>query len=161
MKILTQKYWHELFELGVLLKGINGIWETTSGLLFLFLSKETLQNWLFVVTRNELLEDPHDYLINFLTQIFQNVSHGARLFAAVYLVVHGLLNIFLAIQLRRNRHWAYLVTIGFTLLFLVYQIYRISVHHSVLLMVITLFDIIFVGLAWHEYKHYKKKISDN
>ena len=83
MKILTQKYWHELFELGVFLKGVNGIWETTSGLLFLFLSKETLHNWFFVITRNEILEDPHDHLLNFLVQAFQNVSHGARLFAAV------------------------------------------------------------------------------
>lgn len=162
MKVLAQKYWHKLFELGVLLKGVNGIWETTSGLLFLFLSKATLENWLFVVTRYELLEDPHDHLMNFLVGAFHNVSRDAQLFAAVYLVMHGLLNIFLVVQLYRNKHWAYLVTIGCTLFFLVYQIYRISVHHSVLLMVITLFDVIFVGLAWNEYKHYKKKrISDN
>jgi uncharacterized membrane protein len=157
MKILTQKYWHELFEFGVLLKSINGIWETFSGFIFLFLSKVTLESWFFVVTKHELLEDPKDPFISFLAQTFQNISRDTQLFAAIYLIMHGFLNIFLAIQLQRDKHWAYLATIGFTLLFVVYQIYRINMYHSLFLTVVTIFDLFFAGLAFHEYKYHKEK----
>ncbi|MBI5406006.1 DUF2127 domain-containing protein [Candidatus Kaiserbacteria bacterium] len=153
----AQKYWHRLFELGIFLKGVNGVWETLGGVLFLFLSRAAPGTSLLSVTSHELLEDPNDVFINFLVQIFQNVPSDARTFAAVYLLAHGILNIFLTIQLYRDRHWAYLVTIGFTLFFMTYQIYRIGIHHSLFLAAVTIFDAIFVVLAWHEYKHHRER----
>jgi uncharacterized membrane protein len=151
------KHWHQLFELSIFLKGINGVWEVSSGVLVLFLSKITLETWFSIVTRYELLEDPNDVLINFLMSAFQNVSNNAQIFAAFYLLLHGLLNIFLTIQLYRNKSWAYLVTIGSVLLLMIYQIYRISIHHSLLLTAITIFDVFFIGLAWHEYKYHQEQ----
>lgn len=151
------KHWHKLFKLGIFLKGINGIWELSSGILALFLSKVTLETWFFIVTRYELLEDPNDVLINFFMSAFQNVSNSAKVFAAFYLLLHGFLNIFLAIQLYRDKRWAYLVTIGSTLILMIYQIYRISIHHSLLLTAITIFDVFFIGLAWHEYKYHQEQ----
>jgi uncharacterized membrane protein len=151
------KHWHKLFELSIFLKGVNGVWEVSSGVLVLFLSKITLETWFSIVTRYELLEDPNDVLINFLMSAFQNVSNNAQIFAAFYLLLHGLLNIFLTIQLYRNKPWAYLVTIGSVLLLMIYQIYRISIHHSLLLTAITIFDVFFIGLAWHEYKYHQEQ----
>ncbi len=156
-KLLIQKYWHELFEFGVIIKGFNGVWETISGFLVLFLSKAILSNWLLIVTRNELLEDPHDRLINFLAHALQNFSNDTKTFAALYILAHGLLNIFLAVQLYRDRHWAYLVTIGTTLIFMFYQIYRINIHHSLILTAITIFDAFFIILAWHEYRYHREQ----
>jgi uncharacterized membrane protein len=73
-RMLSQKYWHKIFEFGVLLKGLNGTWETLSGLLVLFLNKTNLDYWFSLLTYNEILEDPNDKLINFLLlyyRIFQ------------------------------------------------------------------------------------------
>lgn len=156
-KFLTQKYWHELFEVGITLKGFNGIWETVTGFLFLVLSKDTLHRGFSYVTRNELFEDPNDKFINFLAHTLQNFSSDTKTFAALYIFLHGLLNIFLVIQLYRDKHWAYLVTIGSMILFMFYQIYRISIHHSVFLTVLTVFDAVFIVLAWHEYKYHTEK----
>lgn len=153
--LLPQKYWHKLFEFGVLIKGFNGTWEIASGLLFLFLSKTTLSGWFYFLFRNELVEDSNDRFINSLTYALQNLSSDAKTFAALYLLIHGLLSIFLVIQLYRNKHWAYLVIIGVMLIFMPYQIYRISLHHSIVLTVITIFDAFFILLTWHEYKYYK------
>ncbi len=158
-KISIQKYWHELFEFGVIIKGFNGVWETISGFLVLVLSKATLSHWFFLVTRNELLEDPNDKFINFLAHALQNFSADAKTFAALYILAHGVLNVFLAIQLYRDRHWAYLVTIGTMIMFMVYQTYRISIHHSLLLTAITIFDGIFILLAWHEYKYHRDRYN--
>lgn len=153
--LLSQKYWHRLFEFGIAVKAINGVWETISGLLVLFLSKAVLSSWFYLITRDELLEDPNDRFINFLAHGLQNLSHSAQTFTALYVLAHGLLNIFLAIQLYRDKHWAYLVTIGAMLMFMTYQIYRISIHHSLILTALTIFDAAFIGITWHEYKYHR------
>ncbi len=162
MKLFVEKnFWRELFKFGVLIKGFNGILETISGLLVLLLSKVTFSYWFYLISRNELLEDPNDRLINFLAQAFKNISSNTKMFAAIYILAHGLLNVFLAIQLFRKRLWAYLFTIGAVLIFMSYQVYRISVHHSVVLTAITIFDALFIILVWHEYKYHKKQGSQN
>ncbi|MDO8620208.1 MAG: DUF2127 domain-containing protein [bacterium] len=158
-KLLSQAYWHKLFAVGVLLKGLNSVWGTLGGFLILFLSKETLNRWFSVITQGEQVEDPSDKVIAFLAHALQNVSSSTQTFVAFYMLLHGILNIFLTIQLARDKHWAYLVTIGITTLFLLYQVYRISVHHSLVLLAVTLFDILFVFLTWHEYRHHTEKTA--
>ena len=158
-KWFAQKYWHELFEIAVALKGFNGIWETISGLLFLLVSKATLAGWLTAIFSNELLEDPSDNFIQFLSQALQGLSTNTKTFAALYILFHGLLNIYLAVELYRDRHWAYLVAIGAMLAFIPYQLYRISLHHSLLLAALTLFDGLFIILTWHEYKYHRDRAA--
>lgn len=151
-----QKYWHQLFELGVLVKGLNGVWETVSGLLFLSLKHDTLNRWFLVAIHSELLEDPHDRIINFFSHATPALSTGTKTFIAVYILFHGLLNLFLAIQLYRDKHWAYFVAIGAMSTFVFYQIYRISVFHSPILIAVTIFDIGFIALTWHEYRFHRE-----
>jgi len=154
-----QKYWHKLFEYSIFIKCFTGIWETISGFLVLFLSKTTLTNWFLPIAHNELLEDPNDMLMNFLMHALQNFSNDAKAFAAIYILLHGFLNIFLAIQLYRDRHWAYPAAIGTMLVFMFYQIYRIYAYHSLVLVAITIFDAFFVVLIWHEYKYHKEIVQ--
>lgn len=143
---------HQIFEFGIGLKFLNGIWETASGFFILFLSKATLSNLLSFLAGKELLEDPHDLFINFSLGFLQNLSHSTQVFIAVYILVHGFLNLFLAIQLYRDKIWAYSVTIFVMVIFIFYQIHRIILYHSAVLIVITIFDILFILLTWHEYK---------
>ena len=159
--LLSKKHWHKLFEFSILIKGFNGIWEATGGFLFLLLNKETLNSWVYLLVRNELVEDPNDKFMSFLTNALQNLSNDAKTFAALYILAHGLLNIFLWIQLSRNKSWAYLVIIGAMFFSIPYQIYRISISHSIFLTAITAFDVFFVILTWREYKQRKSVISSN
>lgn len=152
-----RKTWHKLFELGVLVKGFNGGWETLSGIFILLTGQLTLNNWFLALTRNELLEDPHDKVMNLVAHLLQSFSPDIQKFAAFYLLIHGLLNIFLAIQLYREKHWAYIVTIVTVALSMLYQIHRITLHHSLVLTVITVFDAVFIVLAWHEYQYHLGK----
>ena len=150
-----QKYWHQLFELGVLIKGLNGLWETASGLLFLLLSRGALNRWFFALSHSELLEEPHDKITNFFSHGLPYLSTGTKTFIAFYVLFHGLLNLFLAIQLYRDKHWAYLVAMGAMAISVVYQIYRISVFHSLILTAVTIFDLCFIALTWHEYRYHR------
>jgi uncharacterized membrane protein len=146
---------HQVFEFGILIKGINGVWETISGFFILFLSKATLNNIFNFLASKEMLEDPNDFFVGFSTRFLQNLSHDTQVFIAVYILLHGLLNLFLAIQLYRDKIWAYMVTITVMIIFIFYQIHRIILYHSSVLIVITIFDILFIILTWHEYKRKK------
>jgi uncharacterized membrane protein len=149
---------HQIFEFGIVVKFFNGIWETVSGFLILFLSKVVLNNIFNFLAGGELLENPRDFFINILLGFLQNLSRSTQIFIIVYILLHGFLNLFLAIQLYRDKIWAYLVTIAIMIIFMFYQIHRIVLYHSPVLIIITIFDILFIILTWHEYnikKHAK------
>lgn len=152
--LFKEKVLHGLFELGLALKGFNGAWETLSGLVVLLASKATLETWFIALAYQELLEDPNDKVVVFVINTFLDPHTSTKTFVALYILVHGLLNIFLAIQLYRKKHWAYPATIGIIAVMVFYQLYRIAMHHSVILTVFTVFDVFFMYLTWHEYKHY-------
>ncbi len=151
--IFKQKYWHELFEAGVLLKALNSVWETATGLLLLFSMQPIVHNVFLFLSREEYLGTTRDdALFRMVAEQFNHLSVSTRHFAGYYLLFHGLLNMFLAYNLYKNRLWAYPFAMGAVGLFLVYQLYRLVHTHSLVLFFITLFDIAFIVLTWHEYK---------
>jgi len=111
-------------------------------------------------TRGELLEDPNDKIIQYITHTLQNFSNSTKTFAAIYILFHGIINIFLAIKLFQEKLWAYKVSIALTGTFMLYQLYRVASFHSLPLAIITLADFFFIILTWHEYK-YKSRLKKN
>ncbi len=154
-KSKVEYYWRKIFEFGVFIKGLNGVWETIAGLSILIIGKARFGSLFSFLVRGELLENPHDWFINAAVQALQNFG-GAKTFIGLYFLIHGVINIFLSIQLYRDRLWAYLATIGVTIIFIVYQLHRISLYHSRLLMAVTGYDVLFIILTWHEYQYQKK-----
>lgn len=156
---LKEKYWHGFFEASIAIKSINGLWETISGAALLFITKASINNTFIALTRTELTEDPQDKFIHFLSFQLQNLSSNTKDFAGFYILTHGVVNIFLAYNLYRKRLWAYLVSIIFVSLSLLYLIYRVSHTHSLILIGIIIFDILFTILTWHEYNYLTKKLA--
>lgn len=145
-------YLNKIFNISLIIKGLNGASETIVGLLTLMTSQATINNLFFRAVKKELLEDPNDKLINFLAVHLTGISAGSKTFAAIYILGHGLLNIFLSIELYQKRHWAYLITIGVTVVFMLYQIYRFTHTQSTVLLALTIFDAAFVYLTIQKYK---------
>lgn len=152
-KLLVEKNWHRVFEFGIILKALNGVLQLISGLLILTLSKATFLNIFIKLTHGELIEDPNDKLITFASSALQHLSTNTKTFAAIYILLHAVINIFVAIQLYREKLWAYKLAMGVILLFMTYQVYRISYTHSLTLTLITIWDAIFIGVVWHEYNY--------
>lgn len=157
---LLEKDWHKFFEIGVVLKAINGTWEIAAGTMILLINKNTFVETVLHFTRGELLEDPNDKIIQYVTHTLQNFSNSTKTFAAIYILFHGIINIFLAIKLFQEKLWAYKVSIALTGTFMLYQLYRVASFHSLPLAIITLADFFFIILAWHEYK-YKSRLKKN
>ena len=71
------------------------------------------------LTQHELSEDPNDFIARHLLGYTHGLTGSAVTFAAVYLLVHGIVKIVLVAALLRNQLWAYPWMIGFLLLFVI------------------------------------------
>ena len=122
---------HKSFEIGIFLKGIDGILEVIGGILLIFLNKVRLNNLFILLTQHELWEDPHDIIANFMLKFSSTFSISTQYFGVFYLISHGVIKLILVILLLRKKIWAYPLTIVSLILFIVYQIYRYTINHSI------------------------------
>lgn len=152
-----EKSLHELFDIGIVVKGIDGIIELTSGLVLYFVHPLALNAFLTTLIQGELAEDPKDVLGNYLLHMVNRALFPSKWFITSFLMLHGAVKIFLVIGLLRKKLWAYPTAIVFFIGFITYQLYRLSYRPSLLLGIATLFDMFVVALTFHEYIHAKKR----
>lgn len=142
----------EVFEGGVIIKGIDGLLEFVGGLLLFFFKPDQIHQFIAFITHKELLEDPQDRVANLLVQATSHIGNGGRTFAIAYLWVHAFIKLIAVIGLLKNYYWAYpfsLITLG---LFMVYQLYSIIfVKVSIGMILLTVFDAFVLWLIWREY----------
>jgi uncharacterized membrane protein len=156
MKLNLEVLSHRAFDIGVILKGFDGILEFGGGTALLLTSQPAIRHAISFLTHEELIEDPHDFLANLLVHMSHNLSIHSQHFAGFYLLGHGAIKVGLAIGLLRGVLWSYPAALLFLTAFISYQLYRITYTHSVVLSLVTLFDLIIVGLIWHEWQRLKK-----
>jgi uncharacterized membrane protein len=149
---MNERRIHQIFEISVLLKGAHALIECIGGLVLAFVSTDTIIRLVNALTEEELIEDPHDFVAGHLSNLAQNFTVSTQHFYAFYLLSHGVIKVFLVIGLLRNKLWSYPVSLVVLGLFIVYQLYRFSYTRGVGLIVLTVFDLIVMGLIWHEYR---------
>ncbi len=146
-----RKISHRLLVVGVSIKGADGLLEAVGGLLLLFVSPQRLNRLTLALTAHELSEDPRDRVAIFLRHAVHNLAPSTKLFASVYLLVHGLVKVVLVAGLLRDRRWAYPTALCFLGAFVLYQTYRFGHTHSVSLLGFTILDVFIIGLIGREY----------
>jgi uncharacterized membrane protein len=147
---------HRLFLLSVWSKGIAGLVETIGGLILLCIPKAGLNALVIFLTAPELAEDPTDRVATLLQRIVHELAADTKLFASGYLIVHGLIKVFLVAGLLRHRLWSYSVSLWFLAVFIAYQAYRFFFTHSLWLIALTIVDLIVAFLIWREYQARKQ-----
>jgi uncharacterized membrane protein len=141
------------FEVGLVLKGLDGVLEVVGGILLLVVSPHAIQHLARVLTAHELSEDPHDLIARYLLHTTGHLTGSTTLFGAVYLLSHGIAKVVLVALVLRHKLWAYPWLIVLLLAFIGYQLYRITfVRFSWGLTALTIFDIALVWLTWREYR---------
>lgn len=151
----------ETFEGAVILKGLHGLLELAGGFALLFTSQAVISRIVGALTRGELSEDPHDFVANTVVHASYNLTGDAGHFAVLYLLIHGVINLGLAVSLLLNKLWAYPALIVSLVIFIGYQLERYSHTHSVWLLLLSIFDIVLVWLAWREYRKQKALAAQN
>jgi uncharacterized membrane protein len=153
---VERKIEHTLFLLSVWSKGVAGLAETIGGLLLLFIPQAGLNALIIFLTAPELAEDPTDRIATFLQRMVQGLAADTKLFASGYLIVHGVIKVFLVAGLLGRRLWSYPVSLWFLALFIAYQSYRFLFTHSLWLIILTIVDLIVALLIWREYQTRKQ-----
>ncbi len=148
---------HRLFFVSILLKGLDGVFETVGGALLLFLGPEAINRVLLLVLAHEFAEDPHDWLAGLIQHGMGKLSAGAERFAGIYLLGHGLVKVLLVTGLLRGFLWAYPTAITVLGAFIVYQVGRILHRHSMALLVFTVVDLCIVFVIWREYRNVRRR----
>ena len=157
--IIKEKSVFRIFEIGLFLKGLNGLIEIIGGILILVLDKKEIVYFIFKLTQNELSDDPRDFIANFIVNAVGNFASSPQLIFTIYLLIHGAIKLFLIIGLFRNKIWAYPTSIVIFSLFIIYQFYGYYFSHSLELLIWTLLDVIIVILTIHEYKVRRKCLT--
>ena len=121
-----EKTLHGLFLISVWIKGGAGILETFAGIPFFFVTPKAIEDFVALVTAPELFEDPNDWIATTIRRAVHHFSADTALFAGAYLVIHGLIKIFLVAGLLRGKLWAYPTSLWFLAAFIVYQCYRVT-----------------------------------
>jgi len=141
-----------LFKVSVIAKGVDGALEVLGGSLLFFLSPSQLHGIVRMLTQHELSEDPRDVVARYLLHSTTDLAEGVKVFAAIYLLGHGVIKLGLITGLLLRQRWAYpaaMVTFG---LFLGYQLYRYSHTGSPEMLVLSAFDTAVIALTYLEYR---------
>ena len=140
------------YEIGIIIKGIDGILELTGGLLVLLLSPSAITGLTRFLTENALQADPHNYIATHIAREGHSLAAGHNVFAAAFLLTHGLVKVVLVTCLLLNKLWVYpwaLVILG---LFLVYQTYQLVTAPGLGIGFLTVLDVIIIGLIYREWQ---------
>lgn len=154
-----QKIIDELFDLGLIIKGLNGLLECIGGVILFSISSESITNALKYIFQYELVQDPADFLVNYLLNISQNLSLGGQSFWAAYLLVHGIVKLGIVACLLHKKSWSYILGGSVLSILVIYEILKFTQTHSVFLFLIAFIDITLIILLMFEYKRLPSKRS--
>lgn len=149
---VNNNIFHKSFEIGILIKAIDGVFEIIGGILLIFLNPSRLSKLIAWLTQHELSEDPRDAVANFMIELSSKFTISTQNFGVFYLISHGMVKVILIILLWKRKVWAYPLTIVSLVLFIIYQIYRYTLNPSIGLVILTVFDIIMIILTFIEYR---------
>lgn len=149
---MNERRIHQIFEIGILLKGVHGLLECLGGVALAAVSAEAVTHLVLRATQGELTEDPGDFVASHLMHWATGFSAGTKTFYAAYLLSHGLIKLVLVGALLRGMLWAYPASLIALALFMIYQLYRFVETQSPVMLILTLFDLLVMWLIWHEYQ---------
>lgn len=149
---MNERRIHQVFAISVSLKGLHALLEIAGGLALYLTSTETIIGWINRLSQGELTEDPHDWIASHVVRFGQSFSVEEHHFYAFYLLSHGIIKGILVIGLLKERLWAYPASFLVFGAFIAYQLYRYSFTHDFGLILLSIFDLFIIALAWHEYQ---------
>lgn len=145
------------YEIGIIIKGIDGTLELIGGLMLLTLSSNTISNITRLLTQNELQTDPNSLIATHIVRLGDHLANGRNVFAAAFLLTHGLVKVVMVTCLLLNKMWAYPWALVTLVLFLIYQIYILVVSPGIGMAYLTVLDVVIIYLVYREWQQQKRR----
>lgn len=157
MKEKTKTIIHDIFEVGIFIKFLDGCIQVIAGIILLFISPTLINETLGKLFTYELMEDPHDFIATHILSFSSGLSISTLIFMAIYLLLNGLIKIGLVISIWQKKLWAYTLGGVILYLFLVYEIYLYFRTYSPFLLFFIIVDAVIISLLRFDYLRLKKK----
>ena len=147
---------HRLFIVMIVIKGLEWIVQLWIGAMTFFLSKSTLYNLVWPYLQEELVEDQHAIISQFLWDSLQWLTISTQHFIAFYFISHGIIKFFIGYNILKKRYWAYPFALIVFSFFTLYQIYLYIQSGSLWMIGLIIIDIVVAVLTYIEYQSVKK-----
>lgn len=141
----------ELFRIGMLWRIGYGSLRLLLGIALLKVVGSPIAELIHTLMGHELTEDPTDFLYRLVEVLFSHHSFHVTYFLAFYFIFWGLVDIILSINLLKGRLWAFPLSLYLISTFIVYEVFRFTHTHSMVLLSIILVDIVVFALIYKEY----------
>jgi uncharacterized membrane protein len=142
---------HEAYLGAILIKGFDGLLETLAGLVLAVTGTERLYEWVIKLTAPELTG--HHPALHAIRAGAAKLANGPHHFVMVYLLVHGLLKLGVAVALLKGHaRWIFPVASLVLTGFIAYMSWRLSLRWSDWLLGAALFDLLTLGLVLNEWR---------
>jgi len=142
----------KVYAIGIIIKGIDGVLELLGGVLVLTISPHTINGLTNFLTQDALQDNPHNFIATHIASAGHHLAAGHNLFAAAFLLTHGLVKVVLVTCLLLNKLWAYPWALGVLGLFLVYQIYLLVTQPGLGMACLSVLDAIIIWLIYREWQ---------
>jgi uncharacterized membrane protein len=155
---VQEKRIHQLFVVSVLAKGAHALFEVVAGIALYVVSTEAIVDSISRWSNREIALERHDWIASHLLRFAEGFSVEQHHFYAFYLLSHGIVKGVLVAGLLKEKIWAYPASFVVFGLFIAYQLYRYTFTHDLVLIALSIFDLIVIGLAVHEYRLLRKHL---
>lgn len=146
-----------VFAVSIVLKGLDGVVELIGGLALLFISPARLRDWLGDVVSFVLVGHERSPVFHWAIHLGDSWGTRTTLFAAAYLLLHGIIKVVLVWALLKQQLWAYPWMLAALGVFIVIQGCELVVHFSWWMLALTLFDVFIVALTAREWQLHRKR----
>jgi uncharacterized membrane protein len=143
------------FYIGLYVKAVDGVIELVGGCLLLLVRAGQLKAFAAQLAASLLDQDKDDFIYAAFARYVGHLSGGNLRFAAFYLIGDALIKLILINEVLHKRYWAYIALIVVLSILVVYQSIRVVIGHSILLAILTLFDLVIIYLSAKEYARYQ------
>jgi uncharacterized membrane protein len=149
---------HRAYLCAIFVKGFDGAVETLIGLAIAVAGTQRIYAAILRLTAPELADDREHIIIHAIRHGASGLAQSSRTFIVVYLLLHGVLKLGLAMVLLggSRQRWIYplacLVLSGFVL----FMTYRLTEHWSTWLLGFALFDLFTLALVANEWANPQK-----
>lgn len=156
---MEEKIIHKVFKTITILKGLQAIITILLGIALLMLSKEFVSNIIIFLVKIGLAGNPDNFIAQNLLQFGINLTLEIKLYFSIYFMIHGAVGLSLVWGIIKKPSITYPVSLLIFIGFVIYQIYSYFIAPSMWLLLLTLFDVLFIGLLFYEYNNHLKDHS--
>lgn len=153
IKAKTSSLFNTVYDIGVIIKGLDGLGEFIVGLTLLFSPKLIHRVLLGIVGKTS---HGHGHVLQFITHYIAGLdvqlTKSGLAFLIIFLIAHGLVKMVLVVCLLKKITKIYPIALVVLLIFFIYQVYVLVVSPSIGMAIFCALDVIILWLVWREYQ---------